>query len=925
LSWLKIFKDNAWQYIRDHTNELVAFLVYLIFTLLVFRGLLFRSGTLGHSLDWSIPPTASHLVNMAENSFFTWSSQSFGSFSGYGTSVLLSNGVLGVMGFFGLSGEPVTKLLLVSSVLIGAFSMYCLVKDIIFSFHKFHVGKRKLIDVEFPSLLAGYFYALSPFSFWELLQGAYTQFTAYSILPLAILCFRKGIKNRSLKWEFITALLLTAISISGQKLILVFAILFLYAIFQGKTGLLTLSKTVILWVPLNLYWILILFSTFGVIATPFMGPRQLSITLYNIQYATPPISTAFTATNVYYDEYFKNALPVSMSAFWTVAIFTLVIMIFSIPLLYRRNKESLFWGFIALLSLIFITGSRPPLGELVTWLFVNLPWPMTLFEGPIHFTPLLILPYAILLGLALHIINAHAPIIPNSTKKRLAACIIFFILTTIWIAPFYSGDLGGSVDVYRLPPDYQYIFEHISETKNTDYRVLYLPMAGSPLYEKTEYQKTGQGGDPIVERSLGDAVIADLVPNLYAKEMGRSLEKMLYYENPPEYASDVLGLLNIKYIVLRRDVTPNFTPYLWNYTLTYNNLKEMKGLKLLYEGPYASLWENQNTFPRIYIASSPSQITGMQFDQAELTPCTYKIIGGNSSNSLAQTFTPSYTSIDQIDLNIAVIGSPDGDLKITLRTTEGGKPTEDTLATTIVETHKLINDGEFRWIPINISYDGLIPGQRYALVLNTTAQTTDTSNTYAWALDDRDSYHDGVAYSESAGQWMPIDKCDFGFKTYSLRETFDISIYEKWKDNPFSNFGRGWDYLRIPNETELSELKTLQEDILIQKINPTKYVINVNASKPFFIIFSDVYDPNWLAYANGERVEEHFMYNGYMNVWHINQTGHIIITLNFWPQSLFELGLVIPVPTFTIFAIAIVLNARRKKGHFHARLKVSSL
>jgi hypothetical protein len=95
--------------------------------------------------------------------------------------------------------------------------------------------------------------------------------------------------------------------------------------------------------------------------------------------------------------------------------------------------------------------------------------------------------------------------------------------------------------------------------------------------------------------------------------------------------------------------------------------------------------------------------------------------------------------------------------------------------------------------------------------------------------------------------------------------------------------------------------------VTYEKTNPTKYVLHVNASKPFFLVFSESYHKDWIAYIDGQRVpnEYHFMANGYANAWYINKTGIYTITLEFWPQRLFYIGSAISITTFILCVLYI--------------------
>ena len=128
--------------------------------------------------------------------------------------------------------------------------------------------------------------------------------------------------------------------------------------------------------------------------------------------------------------------------------------------------------------------------------------------------------------------------------------------------------------------------------------------------------------------------------------------------------------------------------------------------------------------------------------------------------------------------------------------------------------------------------------------------------------------------------------------------------------------------------------------ITFRKINPTRYEVKVkNATSPFFLVFSESYHPKWKAYieTNNEQNKEkwqiiasypklhvkeakhewyeftpqdikylfkkplsekyHLLVNGYANAWYIDPkkigSSNFTITLYFWPQSLFYLGLFI--------------------------------
>ena len=114
-----------------------------------------------------------------------------------------------------------------------------------------------------------------------------------------------------------------------------------------------------------------------------------------------------------------------------------------------------------------------------------------------------------------------------------------------------------------------------------------------------------------------------------------------------------------------------------------------------------------------------------------------------------------------------------------------------------------------------------------------------------------------------------------------------------------------------------------QPNISFQEINPTKYVVHVNASEPFFLILSDSYQGYWLASIGGQQVSDayHFTANDYANAWYISKTGTYTVTLEFWPQNLLYAGAVISI--ITLIACAMYLSKNKIKNIYkkHAKKK----
>ncbi|MEM4275062.1 MAG: hypothetical protein QXT65_04170 [Candidatus Nitrosocaldaceae archaeon] len=99
--------------------------------------------------------------------------------------------------------------------------------------------------------------------------------------------------------------------------------------------------------------------------------------------------------------------------------------------------------------------------------------------------------------------------------------------------------------------------------------------------------------------------------------------------------------------------------------------------------------------------------------------------------------------------------------------------------------------------------------------------------------------------------------------------------------------------------------------ISYQKINPTKYVVKVNAIKPFLLSFAESYDPLWVTYVNGEKIQSIPLF-GTINGFWINQQGLLEIIIEYEPQRWFYIGSIISVTTLIVCTTYLIYNWAKK-------------
>lgn len=99
----------------------------------------------------------------------------------------------------------------------------------------------------------------------------------------------------------------------------------------------------------------------------------------------------------------------------------------------------------------------------------------------------------------------------------------------------------------------------------------------------------------------------------------------------------------------------------------------------------------------------------------------------------------------------------------------------------------------------------------------------------------------------------------------------------------------------------------------VREIDPTKYVIELEADAPFMLQFSDAYDPAWSASFLGQSAKSMRLF-GVANGFWINAVGRVTVTVVFQPQLWFYNGLAISSASLLLCVAAISYSWWSRKG-----------
>ena len=99
------------------------------------------------------------------------------------------------------------------------------------------------------------------------------------------------------------------------------------------------------------------------------------------------------------------------------------------------------------------------------------------------------------------------------------------------------------------------------------------------------------------------------------------------------------------------------------------------------------------------------------------------------------------------------------------------------------------------------------------------------------------------------------------------------------------------------------------------QINPTKYLVHLKVDEPFFLIFSETFNPLWVAHTNDKEFEHHVAYS-FLNGYYIDSIGEFDIIIEYTPQNLREIGFLISgIGLFLIIFYSWVWTIMRGRKH----------
>ena len=579
---------------------------YLCLTIIVYR-FLFLPGYVGHG-DWT--PSYDWAENLRR---FGWTLDSFT----YGGTFNIGLPTFPIVVFFSLiegllNSAVANRFYVILSCTLGFYTMYIL------SSH--FMSKNS-------AFISGLFYGLNPWVSSRVLSGHYPLLLGYSLIPLFFYFYfitlesdeKNGVYRINWKFSIYSAFVLALIGASiplHEWLLSFFALaVFLisqiaYRLYQNKSTKIVALKTylsssiviIVLGTLLSLFWILPFFRAFlNQVSSGYLGvdPFWLheNAFLYNVIRLKAYWWTPFSQELYRFTSPFLNNVG-EVASFVPFLLSVLAVFFY-------KPKKSVHWAFLALLacSIAFNMGTN---------LFGSFYYPLSflgIFRDPDKFGGLVSLSLAFLSAsfidrLLFRSSENNNKVESASIRKTALVLIVVIAIHALINMPGLSGDFRENIGPLPMPESYFEINQYLNDDPD-DFRVLWLPAEvylwfswsqGRALAEPAKMMSGKPSLNPPEDPGR------DSAPR--TSSMMRYVTQLLLDGNNPTVGK-ILGLFNVKYVVLRSDVeTPNLFP------LLLSGLNSQEDLRLLFESDPLYVYENQAFLPEIRVASKEWLLLG---------------------------------------------------------------------------------------------------------------------------------------------------------------------------------------------------------------------------------------------------------------------------------------------------------------------------
>lgn len=570
------------------------FLIFLIIFLWFSKGLLFAGGEEGIPF-YDLNKTVDFVS-------YSWQDVS----GGFPTQLVLNRipyfGFLKMFYSIDFSGVLVQAIHFFIIMFFGAVSFYFLLYETIGKELK---AKNNIFQV--LPLIGAIFYLLNPFSMTQIWgRGLYMQFFPFALFPFFLLMLILGLRYRNLIFGLLGLLasFVFAGTFGNPSYIFSFWIIILIYLIcyiiknQSKKNIffscLYFFFLAIGWFVISMWWI---YPFLKISSNQFtQALNNTDANLGNLQGISKDYRLHSLLRLIHEGFYYRDQkYGESYSSFlFTLISWVIPIAFFCSLATFKKLKFFLFFVSLLLFSLFFCSGANPPLGWLFIFLFQTFP-ALQAFRNPFEkFGLVLTIAYAPFFAVGSVVISLWLGKLINKISPKFFLAGIIFLICGIFLWPIWTGHFAGG---FKLNPwiKVPYYFKSLNDWLNTqtdDGRIIHFPVNGGDglFYSGWEYPYSGiEPGEYIFSRpSIGKN---GLPFKLYYSVLLERFDKfkplaygpdpdITYSEFRSDYLWEELAKLNVRYIILHKDIDPEvglvgpFEP-VEQYLETQRNIKKI--------------------------------------------------------------------------------------------------------------------------------------------------------------------------------------------------------------------------------------------------------------------------------------------------------------------------------------------------------------
>lgn len=412
------------------------------------------------------------------------------------------------------------------------------------------------------ALVSAFFYLFNPYTFSQVWgRSLYTQYFAFALLPLTLLLFHLGIKRKKYLFGFLIAISSTLLAAAYGFLtfiVVYWFVLLSYFIFRVLTsqdrkkeilfGAKFIFFTFILWCLFNFWWFLPLLSSFGNFYSGYISASEHNLgTLLGVSKSyTPDIIIRLLHKGYFFDASAYSQI-YSIFIFQLISFIPLIFLLIGLIKILRNKLLMSFRFFVVLLILGFLvsSGANPPFGWLFVWVFEHVT-PLQAFRNPFEkFGLVYALGYCVIFAYGL------AYFLPRWKFNNLLLVLVLILTCGVYAWPMWTGRVIAGYDKkigLDIPTYYKDLRKWL-ENRGGDYRLLMTPIwAGDGAFYQWSDAARYQGIDPMVFM-LDQSTISSTLRSPFYFEFISSIRKYMEREN----IAPTLSLLRVKFLVDRKD------------------------------------------------------------------------------------------------------------------------------------------------------------------------------------------------------------------------------------------------------------------------------------------------------------------------------------------------------------------------------------